>query len=337
MPDYGLLAGLAEGLKSGVQSYQDTSRYNDERKRKMEQDALAKRLADYQMLNAGYQQSDGGQIEMTPEKMREKSFEETVKQGGLLKSGQKAELNPETNAYNLVPVPGFKDTETDLTRAKIKTEEARAKELLARAGGGKNAGGKIVPANDALQAGSVEASLAALDDVSNNLANNKDIIGPAQGRLSSLQALGEFGETGKRAKVLRGNLRTNAQIIGKYLEGGKLTDSDIARYEQMLPGLNDSEEVAQNKIASLQRLIAQKQNSELNTLQSAGYDTNQMARAPITATPGLLTKTRPAAGLLAPQAGASQMNPEDQAAMEWAQANKQDPRAVQIMKRLGVK
>lgn len=39
MADYGLLAGLAEGIKSGVQSYQDTKKYNDEQERRKKDEA----------------------------------------------------------------------------------------------------------------------------------------------------------------------------------------------------------------------------------------------------------------------------------------------------------
>jgi hypothetical protein len=85
-----------------------------------------------------------------------------------------------------------------------------------------------------------------------------------------------MGDTGKQFKTYDAQLKANAQIIGKYLEGGKLTDSDIERYKDILPNHNDSPDIAEKKAVVLQNLIAQKQNAEGAALQQAGYNTGNL-------------------------------------------------------------
>lgn len=143
--------------------------------------------------------------------------------------------------------------------------------------GDPNGPGKMVPAGDVMAIGSADASFKALDDAQASINDNKDIVGPYQGRLSGLAANFEVGETGKKAKALNAKLRANAQSIGKYLEGGKLTDSDIKRYEAMLPNLNDSPEAAAQKTEVLKGLIAERQASEIQALKSGGYNTGSLS------------------------------------------------------------
>ena len=138
--------------------------------------------------------------------------------------------------------------------------------------------GKTLPASQAEAAGTAQAASQALDDITGIIEKNNDIIGPMSGRVSQLAALGQFGERGKQAANIKGAIDQRAQIIGKYLEGGKLTDQDIVRYRQQLPQITDTPEVAQAKINSLRRLLANKQQAELSALQGAGYATGGIQR-----------------------------------------------------------
>ena len=63
-----------------------------------------------------------------------------------------------------------------------------------------------------------------------------------------------------------------AQAIGRYLEGGKMTDSDYPRYLKMLPTPSDSAERAANKLKTLKALIKDKQRNELEAQRAAGKD-----------------------------------------------------------------
>ncbi len=67
--------------------------------------------------------------------------------------------------------------------------------------------------------------------------------------------------------------KTNAQIVGKFLEEGKMTDADVPKYERMLPGNGDTPERAKEKLERLSLLIAQKKKSHVDALTAAGYST----------------------------------------------------------------
>lgn len=150
--------------------------------------------------------------------------------------------------------------------------------------------GKPIPANDAIAIGGSESSLAALNDAAELFKNNSSIAGPMQGYVSALKGKIEYGDEGKQAKVFDAQLKMNAQMIGKYLEGGKLTDTDIDRYKAMLPNLNDSEDTAKAKIQVVQRLISQKQESEAAALSGAGYDVSGIGRSAVKPGPDMLDK-----------------------------------------------
>jgi len=132
--------------------------------------------------------------------------------------------------------------------------------------------GKQLPAAQAIPFGEANASFDALQAANNEYLNNQDLTGPIKGKISQGKAYLELGEAGKRAKSFDAQLKLNAQTIGKYLEGGKLTDADIDRYKAMLPSLYDSPEVANKKTILLQNLIAKKQKSEKEVLAQTGFN-----------------------------------------------------------------
>jgi len=134
------------------------------------------------------------------------------------------------------------------------------------------ASGKQLPAAQAISFGEANASFDALQAANNEYLKNQDLTGPIQGKISQGKALLEVGEAGKRAKSFDAQLKLNAQTIGKYLEGGKLTDADIDRYKSMLPSLYDSPEVANKKTILLQNLIAKKQKAEKEVLAQTGFN-----------------------------------------------------------------
>lgn len=152
---------------------------------------------------------------------------------------------------------------------------------------------RTLPISQAESLGDANASAVALQDALKSFKANADIAGPFQGKISSLAAMGEIGETGRRAKALDAQLKTNAQTIGKYLEGGKMTDSDIERYKQMLPSINDSEEIAEKKTALLQNMLASKQQNQLKTFSQAGYNVGNISGQQAGANPNLPVKQQP--------------------------------------------
>lgn len=146
---------------------------------------------------------------------------------------------------------------------------------------------KTVPAGEAASFGGANAAIQALDDVNGLVSANEKDFGPGAGLLSGLQAKAGIGDSGKRTRLIDAELKTRAQIIGKYLEGGKLTDSDIERYKAQLPQFTDAPDVARGKVQNLQRLIAQKQSAEANAIGQAGYDTSGLVGSAIKATPSI--------------------------------------------------
>lgn len=65
--------------------------------------------------------------------------------------------------------------------------------------------------------------------------------------------------------------RLNAQVIGRFLEDGKLTDADIPRYESMLPDAFDSPDRASEKLSRMSALMAGKKAAHVKALTDAGY------------------------------------------------------------------
>ena len=171
--------------------------------------------------------------------------------------------------------------------------------------------GKSLPAAQAEALGDANASYQALESSNQAFKKNAGISGPIQGVISNFLARGETGETGRAAKAFNAQLKLNAQSIGKYLEGGKLTDADIDRYKEMLPNIYDSPEIAQNKTQLLQELISRKQQGQVESLGQAGYNVKNIK---ISQSPSLISKKeQPTFGLadyLQPKANAAQMLPK---------------------------
>lgn len=113
MADYGLLNGLAEGLKSGVSSYRDTKEQMSKERERAEDKALRDRMLQLQMAQAGVEVGEDGSLSETAKKKREGAFKEANDQAGLLKSGYQAEYDEATGKANLKAIPGFKDIEKE--------------------------------------------------------------------------------------------------------------------------------------------------------------------------------------------------------------------------------
>ncbi len=174
----------------------------------------------------------------------------------------------------------FRAAENEKNRAAAAAREASKAKSGGRGAGGKG-GGKLLSTSSATDAGTAQAALSALDDVISESKKNQSISGPVMGRLAGLMGSMEIGETGRAAAALDSTLRQRAQVIGRYLEGGKLAEGDIGRYVAMLPQLSDSQQLKEAKAAGLKRLIAQKQQSELDALGGAGYNVSGIKRVQV--------------------------------------------------------
>lgn len=149
--------------------------------------------------------------------------------------------------------------------------------------------GKAISANDASAFGDYNAAFKALERAKQAYDSNQDLTGPVQGRLNKGLGFFEIGDTGKRFKAFDAQQKINAQVIGKALEGGKLTDADIDRYKDMLPNEKDSPEAAKEKATILQNMIAERQQEQITALKRGGFNTKNLEASPMQSDPNLRT------------------------------------------------
>lgn len=110
MADYGLLAGIGEGLRSGIESYRQERDYQgrlaasakaeeDERKKRQFENAL-------RMKQLGILESEDG-LQFSPEQEKIRAMDRAKDSAGLLRAGYKPEYRPEQKEYELTPIEGF--------------------------------------------------------------------------------------------------------------------------------------------------------------------------------------------------------------------------------------
>ncbi len=114
----------------------------------------------------------------------------------------------------------------------------------------------------ATQIGSYDSAINMIDSL------KKQYDKQASGTGSNIKSLWPGSEADKYTK----SRNAAAQTIGTILEGGKLSDKDYSKYENMLPNPSDRNEVAAQKIATLKNLIASKKQGALSGLKDAQYD-----------------------------------------------------------------
>jgi hypothetical protein len=105
-----------------------------------------------------------------------------------------------------------------------------------------------------------------LSDIKATLANNKDSFGPIAGRIAGLNPWDEKGQ------AIESQVSAAAQAFGRLMEGGVLKEQDVARYRKMFPNQSDTPETAANKLANVERLLSQRQNSTIGALKGSGYN-----------------------------------------------------------------
>ena len=108
---------------------------------------------------------------------------------------------------------------------------------------------------------------AMLDDVSKVIQGNIDLFDPIKGRANS------WNPYNTRIQSVDSQIRAAAQAFGRFMEGGVLRKEDQEKYRKMFPNVGDTPEVASAKLQNVRRQLIQRQNSDLEALQSQGYDT----------------------------------------------------------------
>lgn len=166
-----------------------------------------------------------------------------------------------------------------------------------------------------------------LQDITQTLSSNKDIMGPVVGRLGALNPYNE------RAQTMDSQVRAASQAFGRYMEGGVLRKEDEDKYRKMFPNLSDTPELADNKLQVVNKILVDKQKSNIKALQDQGFDTAGLDKefAP-GKVPEILKGKKAVNTDLLPtaQAGASAITPDDLDALKFIQANPKDPNAAKI-------
>jgi hypothetical protein len=126
--------------------------------------------------------------------------------------------------------------------------------------------GQKLPATEAAAFGDADASVQSLDDLKS--AYDKEI---ASGFGHKFTGVTQF-VPGTDATKYADMMRPTSQSVGTFLENGKLSNGDEAKYLNMLPSPGDSAARAAAKIDNLKRLIDLKKQGKLQSLSAAGFD-----------------------------------------------------------------
>lgn len=118
-----------------------------------------------------------------------------------------------------------------------------------------------VPAGEASQVGELDAATKMADDLWKEWESKASGLGA--GLMSKVP--------GTEAAQYPDAQKAAAQSIGTILEGGKLTDADLAKYMALVPTPSDGTERAKAKVDRLKRMIEEKKNAKIKGLGQAGY------------------------------------------------------------------
>lgn len=118
-----------------------------------------------------------------------------------------------------------------------------------------------LPAGEASKLGDADAAIKAIDALSADW--DAKASAPGSGAMQFLP--------GSDANLYGPGLKTTTQVVGSFLEGGKLTDADVPKYAAMMPQAHDTKAQKEAKIAALKRLIGNKRQAEGQALSGSGY------------------------------------------------------------------
>jgi hypothetical protein len=247
MADYGLLAGLGEGLKAGIGGYQDARRLALEQaaniKNQEHQDFMEKMA----LSNSGLAKSDQGELVKTPEQLQKESLEGITTQAGIVKGGQKAVLNPATNKYDLQPIPGYRDVENEYKKAMIDLTKAKTKSE------GQPAPVKP-PTSDQSKVAIFADRLNQSEKVFNDLAgqgyNRASAGSSAEAGMSKIPLIGGLlsGKQGEQTKMQDQAERNFVNAVLRRESGAAISPSEFESAEkQYFPRLGDTPAVLAQK------------------------------------------------------------------------------------------
>jgi Na+-transporting NADH:ubiquinone oxidoreductase subunit NqrC len=221
-----------------------------------------------------------------PEAQRPQAYSQMYKQmsqAGIITPDQAPpEYDPQFHAATVARYQQTKPyLEKQLMQSQMKLQQSQAVENYAQAEKARREkkNGTKLPAGDAMKLAQADSALSSMSDVDKAVEANKDIMGPTSG-VAGLWESGKrlvgAGNDANRYDSFDALMRQKAQEIGTYLEGGKLTDADVPKYERLLPKRGEPPEVAAAKSQMVQRLIADRRAKDQATLGQAGYDVSDI-------------------------------------------------------------
>lgn len=111
---------------------------------------------------------------------------------------------------------------------------------------------------------------SVLDNLEKLINDNKNTFGILTG---ATYPFSNKSVKGAKSDKIKDDLSRAAQLVGKFLEGGKLAEGDINRYREMLPALNDRNyQVSLDKLNGVRTLIENYYNNSIEDLAGSGYD-----------------------------------------------------------------
>ena len=132
--------------------------------------------------------------------------------------------------------------------------------------------GKQIPTTVATNLSDAKYFPTLLSDLETLISSNKDMFDP----IKWLYYAANPYETW--AQSVEDDLKRATQLVGKFMEGGVLRAEDEKKYAKMLPKLTDSYDVAQNKLAGVRKMLADKYNGYLTDYANSGYDVSNFTQ-----------------------------------------------------------
>lgn len=125
-------------------------------------------------------------------------------------------------------------------------------------------GAQQLPAGEAAKLGEATAAVQSVSDLQKKYADKAGgFLGWVASKLPFVQ---------NDAKRYEKESNAAAQVVGSYLEGGKLTESDLDRYKDMLPHAGDTAETARTKTQAIVDLVGRRQRAQKEALGASGYN-----------------------------------------------------------------
>lgn len=118
----------------------------------------------------------------------------------------------------------------------------------------------------------VQQGIRQLSSLADTIEKNKSWMGPVTGTAMSLPGADKAAQMAgyDSHAILESQIALAKQVIGKALEGGVLRKEDEAKYAKILPTMQDTPEVATQKIRMIQSQLSQDLAVYLNTQKENG-------------------------------------------------------------------